>query len=102
MKKTESSLTEIKSKIVTLLGYPPEFVKKNNILYRYTVYSPQEQMKQIILEDPEARLNTLRYIFGIDKYKQKKDNLYIVLLNQKTHAKILQTEINTLNQGKEN
>src|SRR3989344_3881631 len=48
--KTESSTTEIKTKILSLLGYPTEFIKRNNLLYRYTVYTPQEQMKQIILE----------------------------------------------------
>lgn len=94
--KSESSVTEIKSKIVSLLGYPPEFVKKNNMLYRYTVYSPQEQMKQIILEDAETRLNLLRHIFGIDKYKKVRDNLAILLYNLKTETKILQLDTSTL------
>lgn len=99
--KEESSLTEIKSKIVNLLGYPQEFVKKNNILYRYTVYSPQEQMKQIILEDPESRLNVLRHVFGIDKYKQIKDNLSILLIHLRNNSKFMQFEISTLEQDKE-
>lgn len=98
--KTESSLTEIKSRIVELLGYPQEFVKKNNVLYRYTVYSPQEQMKQIILEDPESRLNILRHVFGIDKYRQIKSNLSILLSNLKNESKLLQGEISTLEQDK--
>jgi DNA repair protein SbcC/Rad50 len=99
--KEESSLTEIKLKVVNLLGYPQEFVKKNNILYRYTVHSPQEQMKQIILEDSESRLNILRHVFGIDKYKQIKDNLLILLNNLKGDSKILQGEISTLEEEKE-
>src|SRR3989344_5771412 len=49
--KVEASLTEIKTIILEYLGYPRELIKKNNLLYRYTVYTPQEQMKQIILED---------------------------------------------------
>src|SRR3989344_5954937 len=52
-KRFENSITEVKVKILHLLDYPSEFIKKNNILYRYTVYTPQEQMKQIILEDSE-------------------------------------------------
>src|SRR3989338_5408517 len=72
--KNESSVTEIKSKIVSLLGYPSEFVKKNNILYRYTVHTAQEQMKEIILEDPETRVNILRHVFGVDKYRIIKEN----------------------------
>lgn len=98
--KKESSATEIKSKIVDLLGYPPEFVKKNNILYRYTVYTPQEEMKQIILEDPETRLNILRHIFGINKYRVVKNNLSIIITHIKNQSKFLQGEINSLEQDK--
>jgi len=99
--KSEASVTEIKSKILSLLGYPPEFVKRNNILYRYTVYSPQEQMKQIILEDPESRLNILRNIFGVDRYRKIKENLIIILGSIKNNSKILQGEINSLEEEKE-
>lgn len=99
--KIESSITEIKSKIVELMGYPQEFIKKNNLLYRYTVYTPQEQMKQIILEDPESRLNILRHVFGVEKYKQIKNNLQIVLIRLKNESKVLQSEINSLDQDKE-
>ncbi|MFH1500562.1 MAG: AAA family ATPase [archaeon] len=73
-KKEESSVTEVKNKVLALLEYPPEFTKKTNILYKFTVYTPQEEMKQIILEDAETRLNTLRHIFGIDKFKRIKEN----------------------------
>ncbi|MBI2452513.1 AAA family ATPase [Candidatus Pacearchaeota archaeon] len=97
----ESSVTEIKSKIVDLLGYPREFVKKNNLLYGYTVYSPQEKMKEIILEDSETRLNILRHIFGVDKYKRIKGNLDIFMNNLRSDNKILQGEIKTLEQDKE-
>ena len=100
--KIESSVTEIKSKIVSLLGYPLEFVKKNNILFRYTVFTPQEQMKQIILEDSETRLNVLRHIFGIDKYKRIKDNLSILLMNLKLETKLMQGEIKSLEEDFEN
>src|SRR3989344_1643979 len=71
-KTEECATTEMKNFVLQKLNYPLEFAKKTNLLYRYTVYTPQEQMKQIILEDPETRLNTLRHVFGIDKYKRKK------------------------------
>ena len=100
--KNESSVTEIKSKIVSLLGYPSEFVKKNNILYRYTVHTAQEQMKEIILEDPETRVNILRHVFGVDKYRIIKDNLTILLSSLKSDSKILQGEIMSLDRDKEN
>lgn len=72
--KKEMSVTELKNKILGLLNYPPEFAKKTNLLYRFTVYTPQEEMRQIILENQDVRLNTLRHVFGIDKYKRIKEN----------------------------
>ena len=99
-KRIESSLTEIKIKILEALGYPQEFVKKNNLLYRYTVYTPQEQMKQIILEDEETRLNILRHILSIDKYRIIKENLTIILNRLKEDSKVLQGEIKTLDEEK--
>jgi len=98
--KLEASLTEIKTKILEYMGYPQEFIKKNNLLYRYTVYTPQEQMKQIILEDPETRLNILRHILGIDKYKRIRENLTVLLNQLKEESKLLQGEIKALDEEK--
>ena len=39
--KKEYSITELKTRVLNMLGYPAEFIKKNNLLYRYTVYTPQ-------------------------------------------------------------
>jgi len=99
--KEELSVTELKSKILSILQYPPEFIKKNNILYRFTVYTPQEQMKQIVTEDAETRLNVLRHTFGIDKYKRIRDNLAIFLNKIKEDSKLIQGEIKTLDSDKE-
>jgi len=73
----EGSVTEIKNRVLQLLNYPTEFSKKTNLLYKFTVYTPQEEMKQIILESPETRLNTLRHIFGIDRYKRIAENISV-------------------------
>lgn len=77
--KKEVAVTELKTKILELLNYPREFAKKQNLLYKFTVYTPQEEMKQIITEDPETRVNTLRHIFGIDKYKRVLENNSLIL-----------------------
>jgi exonuclease SbcC len=81
------SVTELKNFVLTLLNYPKEFAKKTNLLYKFTVYTPQEEMKQIILEDPEVRLDTLRHIFGIDKYKRIKENTDIVTAKLREQAR---------------
>ena len=84
--KFEGSITEIKNRILKLLNYPAEFTKKTNLLYKFTVYTPQEEMKQIILEPGDIRLNTLRHVFGIDKYKRIQENT--VILTSKLREKI--------------
>ncbi|MBU1129612.1 MAG: SMC family ATPase, partial [Nanoarchaeota archaeon] len=76
--KKEISVTELKNKVLEILNYPREFSKKQNILYKFTVYTPQEEMKQIILQDAKTRLDTLRHVFGIDKYKKVIENISIV------------------------
>jgi len=94
-------VTEIKNKVLRLLNYPSEFSKKTNLLYKFTVYTPQEEMKQIILEPGDIRLNTLRHVFGIDKYKRIEENA--TLLGSKLREKIRINEgmIYDLDQDKE-
>ena len=76
--KREIAVTELKDKVLDLLSYPREFAKKQNLLYKFTVYTPQEEMKEIILQDAETRINTLRHVFGIDKYKKVLENASLV------------------------
>ena len=77
--KTEGSPIELKSAILDILGYPSELVSKSkDLIYRYTLYTPQEEMKQIIAEEPEIRLDLIRRVFGIDKYKRIRENAMIL------------------------
>src|SRR3989338_3058454 len=79
-KKKEGTAIELKTDILNLLGYPKELVTKSkDIIYRYTVYTPQEEMKQIILEEKDIRLDTLRKVFNIDKYKRIRENSQIFM-----------------------
>lgn len=74
----ESTPVELKSEILAILGYPQELLSKSrNVMYRYTVFTPQEDMKKILFDSEEERLNILRKIFGIDKYKLVKENCEI-------------------------
>lgn len=78
--KTECTPVELKSRILELLGYPQSFVSKTkDCIYRYTVYTPQEEMKQILMDDKEKRLETLRRVFDIDKYRRIKNNASIII-----------------------
>jgi len=69
---------ELKSKIISLIGYPEDFLTSaKSLIFRYTVYTPQEEMKKIIFDDASERLNSLRKIFGVDKYKAIASNAEI-------------------------
>ncbi len=100
--KQEIAVTELKSKVLELLNYPKEFSKKQNLLYRFTVYTPQEEMKEIILQDSETRVNTLRHIFEIDKYKRIIENASILTLKLREEKRIKEAMISTFEQDKLN
>lgn len=80
--KKELTPVEMKAEILELLGYPEDLLTKNkNYIYRYTVYTPQEEMKFILQEDFEIRLNVLRRVFNIDKYGLIRENASLYLKN---------------------
>lgn len=72
----KGTATELKATILNLLGYPPELLQmQKSLLYRFTVYTPQEEMKEIIRADKERRLDTLRKLFGVERYKTIRENI---------------------------
>jgi len=101
VKREELSTSEMKDRVIKLLNYPKEFAKKSNLLYKFTVYTPQEEMKAIVQEKPEVRLDTLRHIFGIDRYKRIKENAAILLQKIKEAVKIKEVLVSELNLLKE-
>lgn len=99
--REQLAVSEIKNRVLEALNYPTEFAKKTNLLYRYTVYSPQEEMKEIITEDPESRLNTIRHIFGIDKYRRIQDNAQLLSAGLREEVRGLTYETKTIDSDKE-
>jgi len=99
--REELSTSEMKDRVITILNYPKEFVKKSNLLFKFTVFTPQEEMKAIIQERPEIRLDTLRHIFGIDRYKRIKENSSIFIQRIKDSIKIKEVLVGELNLLKE-
>ncbi|MBD3362045.1 AAA family ATPase [Candidatus Woesearchaeota archaeon] len=90
--KKDMTPVELKTAVFDLLGYPKEMLTKSKNIYRFTVYTPQEDMKRILMEKKEDRLDVLRKLFDIDKYKRIQDNtsLYVrqIKENQKEKAGI--------------
>jgi len=100
-RKYDKTPVELKAAVLELLGYPKELLTKTkNLVYRFTVYTPQEEMKQILLEPEEIRLDTLRKVFGIDKYKKIRENSLIFIKQLKEKIKQGQGEIADLDEKK--
>jgi len=88
---------EMRAFLLDVLGYPKELLSKSkDLIYRYTVFCPQEEMKSILADDDESRLETLRKVFGIDKYKKVRDNLSIVGKELRTKQQIIEGIIASL------
>jgi len=86
--KEELSPVELKQKVLELFNYPREtLTKSKGLIYNYTVYTPQEEMKSILLADVEERLNILRRVFGIDKYKRVVENSKVLISKLKDRKK---------------
>ncbi|MDN5327873.1 MAG: repair protein SbcC/Rad50 [Candidatus Woesearchaeota archaeon] len=84
--KSILSPTELKQKIIELLNYPSELsTKSKSPIFRFTVYTPQEQMKQIFNMSDDERKETFRKLFQIEKYKRIRDNSTVLkqLLKEK-------------------
>src|SRR3989338_1522998 len=92
--KESLSALELKERILGLLGYPKSLLTKSkNLIFRYTVYTPQEEMKEILIGDQDIRLDTLRKVFGIDRYKRIKENSRILLSNLREQKRKIEGKI---------
>ncbi|MBI4159128.1 AAA family ATPase [Candidatus Woesearchaeota archaeon] len=97
--KEDLSAIELKEKILNLLGYPKSLLTKSkNLIFRYTVYTPQEEMKEILTGDNDIRLDTLRKVFGIDKYKRINENAKILVSSLKEQRKELEGKTSDLDE----
>lgn len=95
----DGTAIELKSKVISLLGYPESLVSKSkNLLFRYTVYTPQEEMKAIIFDSAESRFEKLRTIFGIDKYSLIKSNAEFYAKNLRQELRGLDDSLSEIKQ----
>ncbi len=93
----QGTATELKAKILQLIGYPDELLSKSkSLIYRYTVYTPQEEMKHILYESTDERLDTLRKLFNIDKYKRIQENALTYMRELRNQDKLLTTQLTEL------
>jgi len=99
--KKELSPVEMRSEVFDLFGYPKDLVAKGkDLIYRYTVYTPQEEMKRILAEDTDMRLDTLRKVFNIDKYKRIRESTSIFTRSVKEKRREFEGFISDLEEKK--
>jgi exonuclease SbcC len=92
--KKDATAVELKTIVLDLLGYPKDLLSKTkNLIYRFTVYTPQEEMKHILTEESEERIDTLRKVFGIDKYKRINENADLIIKEIKSKNKEMAASI---------
>lgn len=73
--RTKLSPSDLKERVVSLLGYNEQtHPKAESLVYRYAVFTPQEQMKQILSQGPEERLQVLRRVLGVQAYQTAAEN----------------------------
>lgn len=82
--KTDGTLlqltpSEMKERILEILNFnePPD-PKAQSVIYRYAIFTPQEEMKTIITMRADLRLQTLRKAFRIEDYRTAIDNASIL------------------------
>ena len=78
--KTSYSPIELRKKVLELLNYSvPRYKRKHSIdIFRYTVYTPQEKIKEILLAEPEERFEILKDVLEIEKYEKALENLGVI------------------------
>ena len=68
----------MKEKILGILNFrEPTDPKSKSLIFQYAIYTPQEEMKQVIALRPDLRLQILRRAFGVEEYKQAMENAKI-------------------------
>ncbi len=88
---------ELKARILAVLGYPENLLSKSkSIIFRYTVYTPQEEMKRIILDNVELRLSVLRKLFGIDSYKLVAENSSLMSRDLNSEVRMISSSVETI------
>jgi exonuclease SbcC len=102
------SASEMKEKILEILKFnePPD-PKAQSVIYRYAVFTPQEEMKTILWMKPDLRLQTLRKAFRIEDYRIAIDNGLAIskLIKEKaielsSHASDLEKRLEVCNSKK--
>ena len=70
--------SELKERVLEILGFnEPKGPRAGSRIFRYAVYTPQDEMKRV-LSDAKERLETVRKAFAMEAYDTARDNIKVV------------------------
>ena len=93
---------ELKQEILKILKFnEPASPNAQSKIYRYAIFTPQEEMKQILL-DSGTRLETIRRAFGVEDYKKAGDNAERINRSINTKLKILKDRLKNADENEFN
>lgn len=99
--RLDLSVSELKERILDILHFrEPEDPRAQSVIYRYAIYTPQEEMKNILVAKAEHRLQTLRKAFGIEDYKIASENAMILRNKIREKTVSIEGEIKDLDEKK--
>tara|TARA_B100001123_G_C15334160_1_gene1032228 strand:+ start:2980 stop:5070 length:2091 start_codon:yes stop_codon:yes gene_type:complete len=92
---------ELKQEILNILKFnEPASPNAQSKIYRYAIFTPQEEMKQILV-DSEKRLETIRRAFGVEDYKKARDNAERIAHSISTKLAVLKDRIQDIEEKKD-
>lgn len=96
-RKIRLTSSEQRAKILEILNFKENIrARSSSFIYRYAIFTPQEEMKEILKMKIEDRLQTLRKVFGIEDYKIAKDNAKLVYDEIRNIVSFIEGEIKNL------
>tara|TARA_B100001750_G_scaffold136069_1_gene108259 strand:+ start:505 stop:2586 length:2082 start_codon:yes stop_codon:yes gene_type:complete len=84
---------DLKREILKILKFnEPVAVNAQSKIYRYAIFTPQTEIRQI-LYDSDKRLETIRRAFGVEDYKKAKDNAERINRSINTRLEVIRDRI---------
>jgi exonuclease SbcC len=98
-KRTDYSVTEMKTRILEILNFNERpRPRTSSLIYRYAIFTPQEEMKEVLFQPVERRLETLRRAFRVEDYSTIADNASILLNWIDREAEVLKRQTEDIDQ----
>jgi len=95
--KTELSPGDLKQRVIGLLGFnEPSHPRAESLVFRYAVFTPQEQMKEIIQRNSDERLLVIRRVLGIQGYQVAAENSELLHRRLRNEARAIEAAADDL------